>query len=457
MMPNRASRLRLLVFTLVPAVQALSQSQPDLKQMLNRLQRLESENDSLRQELRELRQRLDASVSHPTEEQPPVQEPSTVEERLDVQEQRTAELAHTKLESSQRFPIRLTGMALVNAFINSQGNGGVDYPTVAFLGRGNATGGATWRQTTIGLDYQGPTAIFGGKIRGSVFMDFFGATSLPNNEIVRLRTAEVAIDWNSRTLMVGQGKPIFSPRNPDSLAQVGVAPLAGSGNLWFWEPQARLEQRLKLGDQWTMRAEAGVVETSEFLANVPSSFAAGLARYRPGAEGRFEVAYGSQPGPRLEIAAGGHYSATHVAASSVPSDVVSVDWLFAPAGFLELTGAAYLGENLGHFGLGAVRQGFTILGPGNVLPIRAKGGWSQLTLRPTNRLSFHLLGGIHDGRNSDLLRGDIAYNHSYGANFFYRVAPNVIWSLEALQTRTSYMGSGLRLNNHYDLAIAYLF
>ena len=61
--------------------------------------------------------------------------------------------------------------------------------------------------------------------------------------MIRLRTAAVAIDWDSRTLMAGQDKPIFAPRNPDSLAQIGVAPLAGSGNFWFWEPQARFEQR----------------------------------------------------------------------------------------------------------------------------------------------------------------------------------------------------------------------
>jgi hypothetical protein len=434
----------LLVLTLLLGFPGLSQSQADLKQIVDRLDRLERENDALRQELRAVRDELSPGQSHDSEE------------RLAVQERRTAEMAQTKVESSQRFPLRLTGMALVSTFINSKANGGVDYPTIAFPGRGSATGGATWRQTTIGLDYQGPETM-GGKIRGSLYMDFFGATSLPNNEIFRLRTAAIAVDWNSRTLMAGQDKPIFAPRNPDSLAQVGVAPLAGSGNLWFWAPQARFEQRFKVGDLLRFRAEAGVVQTSEFLANVPAMWAATLERYRPGAEARFEMAYGSQTGRRIEIAPGFHYSATHVAGTSVPSNVVSADWLVAPADFLELTGAAYAGEDLAHFGLGALRQGFTVIGPRNVLPIHAKGGWTQLTLRPTNRLSFHLFGGIHDGRNRDLAAGDIAYNHSYGVNFFYHIAPNVIVSFETLQTRTNYLGPGLRLNNHYDLAAAYLF
>jgi hypothetical protein len=434
-----------LILILPAAVPAPAQSSAELRQIVERLDRLEHENELLRQEVRALRNELHPAGS------------PALEERLAAQESRIAEQAQTKVESSQRFPIRLTGMALVNSFINSKQNGGVDYPTIAYLGRGNATGGASWHQTVIGLDYTGPLTLWGGTVRGSLFMDFFGGTSLPNNQLIRLRTAEIAVDWASRTLMVGQDKPIFSPRNPDSLAQVGVAPLAGSGNLWFWEPQARFEQRIKMGENLTLRAQAGVVQTSEFLANVPSSFAASVERYRPGGEGRIEIAYASQGDRRIEFGSGFHYSASHVAGVSVPSDVVSVDWLLAPACWIDLQGAAYTGQNLASFGLGAIRQAFTVLGPRDVLVIHAKGGWSQLTLRATDRLSFHLMGGIHDGRDRDLLSGDIADNHSYGANLFYRIAPNVIVSFETMQTRTHYLGSGLRLNNHYDLALAYLF
>ena len=39
----------------------------------------------------------------------------------------------------------------------------------------------------------------------------------------------------------------------------------------------------------------------------------------------------------------------------------------------------------------------------------------------------------------------------------YKLAPNVIAALEAAHTRTGYLPSLLRLNNHYDLALAYLF
>ena len=48
----------------------------------------------------------------------------TVEERLAVQETRTAELAETKVESAHRLPFRITGMALFNTYLNTNGGGG---------------------------------------------------------------------------------------------------------------------------------------------------------------------------------------------------------------------------------------------------------------------------------------------------------------------------------------------
>ena len=47
--------------------------------------------------------------------------------------------------------------------------------------------------------------------------------------------------------------------------------------------------------------------------------------------------------------------------------------------------------------------------------------------------------------------------HLYGANLFYRLAPNVLAGWEVSQIRTTYLGQGIRINNHYDLALAYHF
>ena len=44
-----------------------------------------------------------------------------------------------------------------------------------------------------------------------------------------------------------------------------------------------------------------------------------------------------------------------------------------------------------------------------------------------------------------------------GTTAIYRLAPNVLLGLETTQIRTNYLGQGIRINNHYDLALAYHF
>src|SRR5579872_2352250 len=101
-----------LVLALSVAVPAAAQSNAQIQTILDRLERLEHENESLRKEVQALRNEL----------HPPAG--PGIEERLEVQESHSAEQAQTKVEASQRFPLRLTGMALANTFINSKQNGG---------------------------------------------------------------------------------------------------------------------------------------------------------------------------------------------------------------------------------------------------------------------------------------------------------------------------------------------
>ena len=100
----------------------------------------------------------------------------------------------------------------------------------------------------IGLDFRGPAVPGGGKVSGSLFMDFYGGAGDSLNQYFRIRTGSIDFDWKNTSLMVGQEKPIVSPREPNSLAQVAVSPLTNAGNLWLWQPQVRLEQSFALGE-----------------------------------------------------------------------------------------------------------------------------------------------------------------------------------------------------------------
>ncbi len=417
------------------------------QKILDRLERLETENKRLANEIAELKQELAASGTDT--------EVSSTNERIQVQESRTAELDQKKVESSQKMPVQLTGMLLFNAYANGRYSGTVfSDPVAAAAVAGQRTSGATLRQTVLGLRFFGPDLPGGGKVLGSLYMDFFSGSLQPNNNILRLRLATLDLAWKHTTFTVGQDKPIIAPREPTSLAQVSVSPLTAAGNLWQWQPQAKVEERFTLTERSEVRVQAGVIASYEAANTVPAAYASTLALWRPAYEARAE--YGFTAGSkRFEIAPGYHHGASRVAGQSVDSRGLSVDGLARLSTWFELSGAWFSGQNLA--GLGTLRQGFTILPSGSAVPIEAYGGWAQATITASPRWSFHLFGGEEYDRARDLAANGISRNILYGGNTMWKLAPNVIAALEITQVRTTYLISGTRLNNHYDLALAYLF
>jgi hypothetical protein len=433
-----------------------AQTPAEIASILQRLDRLEQENRALAAEVKTLRAKLDGgSDALPAADTPldtvaaaPV---ASLDERVRIQEKRTEELADTKVEASQKFPIRLTGMALFNAFLNSKQNGGSDYPILA-APTGTGRAGATLRQTIVGLEFRGPQTVWGGRVHGSAYMDFFAGA---NNSTMRLRTASMQIDWKTRSVMAGLEKPIFNPREPSSLALVGISPLTGTGTLWLWLPQVRVEQDWRFTANTGIRAQMGVIQTREVGPYAGEVITGRLEPARPGLEGRYEFFHNFDEERRFEIAPGFHTSRTHVAGFSIPSQIFSLDWFFNPHRKVEFTGAFYAGENVAPLGNGTL-QGYTI-SYGRARAVDSIGGWGQITVHAAPRVDLHLFNGQQDDRNAMLGAGRIGKNFLYGGNLYYRLAPNVILGLETTQVRTMYIGQGLRINNHYDLALAYHF
>ena len=458
---RKLSYLLLAASAMVPlsAQQPPEPKQVGISEVMARLDKLEAQNRDLMAELRALRLQLAAGQPAPENALPAAPQtadvveppPQPLAERVDVAERRVADLDQSKVSSEHRLPVTLTGMLLFNAFLNGKGSGGADNPTVLPPSGPQASGGATFRQSVIGLKVDGPGLVGGGKVTGAVYMDFFGGgTGL--NQTMRLRVATLDATWKNTTLGLAFDKPIIAPREPDSLAQVGVSPLTGAGNLWLWQPQARVEQRISLTEQAGLRAQFGLYQTSEAGTGLAAEYP-DLARARPGYQGRFEL-WAKSGSRRIEIAPSFHLSSTRVIGQSVPSRIFSVDWLIRPAARVDFTGAFFHGENTGV--LGGLRQGVSVIN-GRARAVGATGGWAQFTFRATPRASLNIYGGQEDDRNRDLITGGIGKNQGYGANVMYRLGSNILTSVEASQVRTTYLGSGTRISPHYDLGFAYLF
>jgi hypothetical protein len=442
---------------------ASAQQTPEINQILERLDKLEQQNHALAEQVQQLQAQL--AASHPAA---PAQAASvdatasptvspTVDERLAIQESRVEEQAQTKVEASQKFPISLTGMVLFNTYLNSRFGGGSEYPTAAAVTASPEAAGATMQQTVIGLAYHGPQTFLGGTVNGTLYMDFFtGGAAPPYFSTIRLRTASINLAWKTRSVMVGIDKPIFNPREPSSLAQVGLSPLTGAGNLWLWLRQARVEQDLAFTGSTGVRAVTGVVETRETSPYDTPSTPIAVAPARPGIEGRYEFYHKFDDDRRIEIATGFHDSTTHAGGFSIPSQALSFDWLLKPDKRVDLTGVFFTGQNVSNLGTGAINQGYAVYYR-RALAVTGRGGWTQFTVHTTRRLDLHLFSGLQYYESTALDAGDALRNLQYGANLLYHIAPNVVLGPEISQFRTLYLVNGVRLTNHYDLALGYLF
>jgi hypothetical protein len=471
-MLRKHSRWLFLSVPLLLPAPVSAQNSDELRQILERLERLERENRNLAAEVRALRTELSATRTsdatqaasatraESTAPAAPLEAPTAgppIEEQVAVNNRRIADLSQTKVESSQKLPVTLTGMVLFNAFVNGRSNSGEQYPTIAGTGTTVENGGASPSQSIVGLTYQGPRIWGGARVNGAAYFDLWGGNpSSSLNHAIRLRVATISADWKNQSLMFGQDKPIISPRDPTSLAQVAFSPLTSAGNLWLWQPQVRFEQRFQVGESAGVKARVGVYQTNEPLSSAGAEYASTLATSRPGVEGRFEFWKEFGNGARIEIAPGFHTSNTHVDAVTLPSRLFTIDWLLRPVRKVEITGMFFGGKNTA--GIGGLRQGFTIFEHDDrAVPVRAAGGWAQVSYQATSRLSFQVHSGQESNRAADLLFGGITRNLAYAGNIQYRVASNVVVAIEASQVRTKRVDTQGQLNNHYDFALAYLF
>jgi hypothetical protein len=418
--------------------------QPNLEQILQQLDQLRQENQKLNQQLETLRnQVLDLQTSK-----------SADTDKLAIVAQRTEDLDTSKVDTAQHFPLKLSGLVLMNSYLYSGHTGGAELPLAGLPVPSQQSAGGTFRNTQVAFLYSGPR-VLGAQVTGKLQLDLFGGSLLnTQNNLVRLRTADVSLNWATRTLTFAVDKPILSPREPDTLSQFGISPFANSGNLWLWQPQIRYEERLKFSDSTGLRARLGVYQTNETLAAIPAGVK--LSPSRPALQGRFEFFHETAGGRRFELAPGFHVSHSLIGGSGVTSYAASLDWHVHLAPRLDWTGFAFTGEDLAGLGMAALRQSFTFR-PNGALPVRNRGGWMQTSFHATSWFDINLLAGLEDDFNRDLAANGIARNLSYAANLRFHLAPNVVLGPEIMQIRTTYRISGIQLVNRYDLALGYLF
>jgi len=322
-----------------------------------------------------------------------------------------------KVETVSKYPVRVTGLILFNAFSNAGVVDDAGLPTIALPrnpGTSHGSAGVAMRQSILGLEATGPR-LFAARSSAQISIDFFGGVSTntfgytTTTGLLRLRRAQIALDWKSTSVVAGMIEPLFSPLSPTSYATVAEPALSASGNLWAWVPQLRVAQRIPFSGQRSLVLEGGLIDPGSASYITTQLVDPVEAARRPGYEGR--VSYreegSSTATPRPFVLGAGAYSSEQFynSTTNVHSWAVSGDWQIPILSRIELTGEAYRGRSLGDFGGGSYKDILTGVDTATGLArssgLDVVGGWNQIKLRIAAAIEANATFGMDDALSSN--------------------------------------------------------
>jgi uncharacterized coiled-coil protein SlyX len=440
---------------------ALSQTEKMLEKSRAEIQALHAQLDALRAQ----GAGTSASVPPPDTQNANTDHPQELEAMREQQDAMQAEIKQhdqSKVETFSKYPLRLSGLILFNAFSNAGVVDDTDLPTIAlarFPGSSHGSSGATLKQTLLTLDATGPR-IAGARSSANVSIDFFGGVSSnsygysASAGVVRMRQSWVSLDWYKTTVQAGYTVPLISPLSPTSYATVAQPGMAGSGNLWTWSPQIQVEQRIPFSEQRRIGLEGGLIDppASGYTANQLDSPVE--ASRHPGYEGRISyTADGTRKGVPRPFALGvSGYSAHqfYSSATQIHSWAVTGDWQIPILRWFALTGEAYRGRSLGGLGGGTYKDILTgpdyLTGLTRTTGVETAGGWSQLKFIPSSTFQLNAAYGLDDAFASNFEAFNFSApteaaisstrNSSIVANLIYRPKTYLILSPEYRRIKT---------------------
>jgi hypothetical protein len=307
------------------------------------------------------------------------------------------------------------------------------------------------RRSRVGIDVKGPTVgLFGGITGGGkVEVDFFGTFVTANQPAVRLRHVYWEAKNDDVRFLVGQTWDLISPLLPSTVNfSVGWA----AGNVGFRRTQFRIERYFHVTDDiiWTVEGALAQDVIQDFTGG---STAADIIREPvdwPIIQGRTAVTFGNAAYGDLPVTLGvsGHIGETGfdfldgfpANPALGPEDdarfqtwSMNADVKVPVTDRLRFQGEFFTGANLSNI-LGGIVQGVC---PCLRVPIRATGGWAEVSYDLNPCLQTNVGFGIDDPNDADSLIGR-TYNRFIYTNLWYKLTPRWRTGFEVSVWRTSY-------------------
>jgi len=404
-----------------------------------------------------------------------------LEENEQVVEGKVNDVYQTKVESGSKYRLRLSGIILLNTYVNRGGVDNQDFPLIAeepgasspFAA--NGTFGGSLRQSQIRVQTFGPD-IGGARTSADLNFDFAGGfPSNPNGVsmgLVRLRTGTVRLDWANTSVIAGQDRLFFVPLSPTSLATLATPALSYAGNLWAWTPQVRVERRMAFSDSSSITFQGGILDS--FSGDIPGK---SYTRDPTWGELSGQPAYATRIawkhrmfGQDFTIGTSGYYGRQFWGLGRNVDGWAGMADLLLPLGKqLELTGAFYRGRAVAGLG-GAIGQDILLNGsffsPATTIRgLDSMGGWAQLKFKAKSNLEFNGAFGLDNPFAGELrqyiansvYRDVYTRNLSPLVNIIYQMRSDILFSAEFRRMYSTEIGVGPYGANHINLSLGYIF
>jgi hypothetical protein len=450
-----------------------------LGEMRQELRDSRQEIQALKKEVTELREEVAASTNNSTGAEALKTAVDQLRDDQEVVQSQVKTLEQTKVGTESKYPLSLTGMILFNSFAI---DGAVDNPILPLIALPrNAlyvhhSMGASLEQTQLGLNATGPR-LWNAHTSANVTVDFFNPTNYstipaPNTMNLRLRTADINLDWKKTQTSAGLETPLVTPLSPTSFATVGQPALAWSGNLWSWLPQATVERRIAATASHHGVLAFGLLDPT--AGDVTGEQAYGILRksLQPGYEGRIAYEWGDQQRP-YEIGANGYYTRQlYYGTGALEKQALdfwagTADWRIPLGRIAELSGEFYRGRGIGDLGGGAFKNVVIEYGSEYASGLDAIGGWAQLKSHLSRTLEANAFFG-EDSAEASRIRNQaqvanpspylyLVRNQGTTANIIYRPRTYLIFSGEYRYLRSWYIYGPANTAQTLDLTMGYLF
>lgn len=303
------------------------------------------------------------------------------------------------------------------------------------------------------------------QLQAKIDMDFRSNAPYLNENayLPLLRDLYLEASWSRLRLLAGQASDIISPR---AAATLNFYPLSFiPGDIGDYRPQLRVEWRQPVSDIVELSFQTAIaqaVQTFQVSGDVQAT-QTGL----PDFQGHIGAAFGParEDGPRLfECGVAGHVGRRQVvlqaASATAPAEVRQYGtWSFVADGSLRLgdttliEGEYFIGQLLGDYS-GAILQ---TVDPVKKVPIRARGGWVQLTQQFGGRWTVHAGFGTDDPFDQDLADAERRTNTEVFGNALFRIVAGLRVGLELSYWATQWVNNPTATAFRVETAVLYAF